>query len=201
MGVAIIISFIIGYVAITLEHTIKINKAATALITGVICWTVYILSQADKELVTHELMSHLGELSGILFFLMGAMTIVELIDAHDGFQIITEPRLDGRALIGKEAILKCRDVDLRRARIGKEGLRRTVRFLAAGPDSAEHGPVHVQQDALLDPAEDRRTGADLDVVGVRTDAKHRQRFAWTRDSHLLHRIRLLPIRPPGGKPR
>ncbi len=90
MALAIIITFIVGYFAITLEHSIKINKAATALVTGVICWTIYILFQPDKHLVTEQLMEHLGEVSGILFFLLGAMTIVELIDAHDGFQVITD---------------------------------------------------------------------------------------------------------------
>jgi len=90
MELAIILTFIIGYIAITLEHSIKINKAATALVTGVICWTIYILFQNDKHLVSEQLMEHLGEVSGILFFLLGAMTIVELIDAHDGFQIITD---------------------------------------------------------------------------------------------------------------
>lgn len=90
MALAIIITFILGYLAITLEHTIKINKAATALVTGVICWTIYITFQEDKHLVTEQLMEHLGEVSGILFFLLGAMTIVELIDAHDGFQVITD---------------------------------------------------------------------------------------------------------------
>lgn len=87
---AIIITFILGYLAITLEHTIKVNKAATALVTGVICWTIYITFQEDKHLVSEQLMEHLGEVSGILFFLLGAMTIVELIDAHDGFQVITD---------------------------------------------------------------------------------------------------------------
>ncbi|HEX6172121.1 MAG TPA: sodium:proton antiporter NhaD [Chitinophagaceae bacterium] len=90
MTLAIIITFILGYLAITLEHNIKINKAASALVTGVICWTIYILFQSDKHLVSEELMEHLGEVSGILFFLLGAMTIVELIDLHDGFQIITD---------------------------------------------------------------------------------------------------------------
>lgn len=85
----IIIIFILGYIAIATEHFIKINKAATALLTGVLCWTVYILFAPDKDLVSEELTTHLGELSGILFFLLGAMTIVELIDAHEGFDIIT----------------------------------------------------------------------------------------------------------------
>jgi NhaD family Na+/H+ antiporter len=82
--------FVIGYIAIAFEHSIKINKAATALITGVVCWTFYILFTGNKELVTDNLLHHLGDLSQILFFLLGAMTIVELIDAHDGFEIITK---------------------------------------------------------------------------------------------------------------
>ncbi|MEQ1744505.1 MAG: sodium:proton antiporter NhaD [Saprospiraceae bacterium] len=90
MTTSIIIIFIIGYLAITLEHNIKINKAATALATGVLCWTVYILHQSNTHAVSHQLMEHLGEISGILFFLLGAMTIVELVDAHDGFQVITD---------------------------------------------------------------------------------------------------------------
>ncbi|HEX6179750.1 MAG TPA: sodium:proton antiporter NhaD [Chitinophagaceae bacterium] len=85
-----IIIFILGYLAITLEHPIRINKAASALITGVLCWTVYIVSAPDTSIVNHQLLEHLGDISGILFFLLGAMTIVELIDAHDGFDIITQ---------------------------------------------------------------------------------------------------------------
>jgi len=90
MGNIIILIFIIGYVFIAFEHSIKINKAASALITGVICWVIYILFMSDKQLVNDQLTQHLGELSGILFFLLSAMTIVELIDSHDGFNIITE---------------------------------------------------------------------------------------------------------------
>jgi Na+/H+ antiporter NhaD/arsenite permease-like protein len=85
----IITIFILGYAAIAAEHSIKINKAAIALVTGVICWTLYALYSPDKQLVTESLTHHLGELAGILFFLLGAMTIVELIDAHDGFDLIT----------------------------------------------------------------------------------------------------------------
>ncbi len=81
--------FIIGYAAIAFEHPIKINKTATALLTGVLCWVVYIMGSANTELVSEQLYEHLGEISGILFFLLGAMTIVELIDAHDGFEVIT----------------------------------------------------------------------------------------------------------------
>ncbi len=89
MHLIIISIFILGYFAIAFEHPIKINKTASALLTGVLCWTVYILMSNDKHIISDQLTEHLGELSGILFFLMGAMTIVELIDAHDGFDIIT----------------------------------------------------------------------------------------------------------------
>ncbi len=82
--------FIIGYAAIAFEHTIQINKAASALLTGVLCWTIYILAAHDAEEVTHQLVEHLGDISGILFFLLGAMTIVELVDMHDGFEVITK---------------------------------------------------------------------------------------------------------------
>ncbi|MBK5271125.1 MAG: sodium:proton antiporter NhaD, partial [Bacteroidia bacterium] len=90
MTVIIAIIFLLGYVAIVFEHSIKINKAASALVTGVLCWTVYILFSPDKEVVVEQLSHHLGDLSQILFFLMGAMAIVELIDAHEGFEIITQ---------------------------------------------------------------------------------------------------------------
>jgi len=85
-----IVIFVLGYVAIAFEHGIKINKAASALITGVLCWTVYILSESDKTLVSSQLAEHLATISGILFFLLGAMVIVELIDAHDGFDLVTK---------------------------------------------------------------------------------------------------------------
>lgn len=81
--------FIIGYLAIAFEHQIKLNKASSALITGVLCWTIYVFSGISHDKVHHELLEHMGEISGILFFLLGAMTIVELIDAHDGFDIIS----------------------------------------------------------------------------------------------------------------
>ncbi|HEX6335192.1 MAG TPA: sodium:proton antiporter NhaD [Flavisolibacter sp.] len=90
MITSIAIVFIAGYAAIALEHPIRINKAASALLTGVICWTIYTLVSGQTEHAGHALAEHLGEISGILFFLLGAMTIVELIDAHDGFNVITK---------------------------------------------------------------------------------------------------------------
>jgi Na+/H+ antiporter NhaD/arsenite permease-like protein len=90
MGTALIIIFILGYTAIALEHPLKLNKAASALITGVLCWTIYILQSNSAHAISEELLRHLGEIASILFFLLGAMTIVELIDSHNGFDIITE---------------------------------------------------------------------------------------------------------------
>jgi len=113
----IVIIFILGYLAIAFEHPLKINKAATALLTGVLCWTLFAmeapsssfadshhfisfitdqqhinLSQEDvyRAFINSELSGNLSQIAAILFFLMGAMTIVELIDAHHGFRFITE---------------------------------------------------------------------------------------------------------------
>ena len=82
--------FVLGYIAIALEHPFKIDKAASALITGVLVWTLFVLSGADQHFIEEELLHHLSEISSILFFLLGAMTIVELVDAHEGFAIITD---------------------------------------------------------------------------------------------------------------
>jgi Na+/H+ antiporter NhaD/arsenite permease-like protein len=82
--------FIAGYLAIAFEHLLKVNKAASALITGVLCWTVYILQSNDVHTVSEELLHGFGDIASILFFLLGAMTIVELIDSHNGFDIITQ---------------------------------------------------------------------------------------------------------------
>lgn len=86
----IIFIFVAGYIAIAFEHPLRINKAASALITGVLCWTVYFLQNDSTNAPTEELLHHIGEIASILFFLLGAMTIVELIDSHNGFDIITQ---------------------------------------------------------------------------------------------------------------
>ena len=89
MNTVITLIFIAGYAAIAFEHPLKINKTASALLTGVLCWVVYIMGSGNTDIVSEELYDHLGQISGILFFLLSAMTIVELIDAHDGFDVIT----------------------------------------------------------------------------------------------------------------
>ena len=114
MYLLMVVVFILGYLAIALEHPIKIDKAASALLIGSITWTIFALGadtildgsklyeefvttqtmlgeDTDKlHYVTHELGHHLSEIAEILFFLLGAMTIVELIDAHEGFALITD---------------------------------------------------------------------------------------------------------------
>jgi Na+/H+ antiporter NhaD/arsenite permease-like protein len=119
MEFLIIIIFVVGYLAIALEHPIKINKTASALVTAVVCWTIFTVSGSPETLLSSErylhfvhelgekasalsagelhleyvkeqLGHHLNEIAQILFFLMGAMTIVELVDAHHGFKFITD---------------------------------------------------------------------------------------------------------------
>ncbi len=130
----LIIVFVLGYIAIALEHNIHVDKAASALITGVVCWALYVVSTHQEPAVQHatethveqshsgtdtdlavtehseatmeadeshgsghagqtpdeSLLHHLSEIASILFFLLGAMTIVELVDAHEGFAVITD---------------------------------------------------------------------------------------------------------------
>jgi len=115
-----ILVFIIGYICIAIEHKLQVDKAAIALITAVVLWVIYILftplsaisvsadsfreylshnpsvaslpliDQAQKYISGFQIIEYLGEISSTLFFLIGAMTIVELLDVHDGFSLITE---------------------------------------------------------------------------------------------------------------
>ncbi len=130
MYILMLVAFVIGYIFIALEHPLKIDKAASAVLTGVICWTLLVFGQSEilTDIVGHEthteahvaphdgaggeshtgdhptmeageatqhyieeqLLEHLGDIAEILFFLMGAITIVELVDAHDGFRVVTD---------------------------------------------------------------------------------------------------------------
>lgn len=90
LSVLLIITFIVSYSLIAFEHKVNINKAAIALFSGVLSWIFVMWFSADTLHLNEELMHHVSEISGILFFLMGAMTIVELIDAHNGFDAITQ---------------------------------------------------------------------------------------------------------------
>lgn len=112
--------FIIGYVFIALEHKVKVDKAAVALVTSTILWVIYIFSagavipaaspgefsifleanpdlqhysyfeQCVRFVTDHQIIETLGETAEVLLFLIGAMTIVDLIDIHGGFNFITE---------------------------------------------------------------------------------------------------------------
>ncbi|OFX18121.1 MAG: sodium:proton antiporter [Bacteroidetes bacterium GWA2_31_9] len=114
MFITMVVIFVLGYIAIALEHPLKIDKAASALFIGVAVWVAYILggeqilsnqsgaingfmdylkrfpdSTYIDFIAHHEILEHLAEISEILFFLLGAMTIVEIVDQHGGFEIIT----------------------------------------------------------------------------------------------------------------
>ena len=80
--------FVIGYAMIALEHPLKINKSATAVLLAAVIWAVFALF--GPGIKDGALIHHLGETAEILFFLLGAMTIVEIVDKHDGFSIITD---------------------------------------------------------------------------------------------------------------
>ena len=106
--------FVLGYLFIALEHTFHIDKAASALLTETICWGLFVVgvhevpahlasdfaayaaefngtnAQALHHFFEHRLLHHMEDISSILFFLLGAMTIVELVDAHEGFSVITD---------------------------------------------------------------------------------------------------------------
>jgi len=86
---ALIAIFVVAYAAIALEHPIKVNKSASALIGAGMLWTVYAVSSGDPGLVERQLNDSVSSTAQIVFFLIGAMTIVEVIDAHNGFEVIT----------------------------------------------------------------------------------------------------------------
>lgn len=86
---ALIAVFVITYAVIALEHPLKINKSGSALVGAGLLWTIYALSASDANLVGKQLGESLMGTAQIVFFLMGAMIIVEVVDAHNGFEIIT----------------------------------------------------------------------------------------------------------------
>ena len=86
---AIVTIFVVAYAAIALEHPIKINKSASALVGAGLLWTVYATLSGDHALIDRQLNESVASTAQIVFFLIGAMTIVEVIDAHNGFEVIT----------------------------------------------------------------------------------------------------------------
>jgi len=89
MTAALIVVFVLAYAAIALEEPLKINKSAAALAGAGLLWVIYAMSVGMPEMVDEELNESLIDTAQIAFFLLGAMTIVEVIDAHDGFDVIT----------------------------------------------------------------------------------------------------------------
>lgn len=79
-----ILLFVVGYLFIALEHKTKIDKSAVALLMAGAIWTVFSLLGNDPK-IQHELVDQLGDTCEILVFLIGAMTIVDLIDSYGGF--------------------------------------------------------------------------------------------------------------------
>ncbi len=90
MLTALLVIFVLCYAAIALEHPLKVNKSASALLGAGLLWTVYALSAGNPDAVAQELGESLLGTAQIVFFLIGAMTIVEVVDAHNGFAVITE---------------------------------------------------------------------------------------------------------------
>ena len=84
-----ILLFVVGYVFIALEHKTRIDKSAIALLMAGGIWTIFSLLGDDPN-IQHELVDQLGDTCEILVFLIGAMTIVDLIDSYGGFCVITE---------------------------------------------------------------------------------------------------------------
>jgi Na+/H+ antiporter NhaD/arsenite permease-like protein len=87
--IALAAIFVLAYAAIALEHPIGVNKSASALLAAGVLWTIYAFTTGDHALVGRQLDESVGSTAQIVFFLIGAMTIVEVIDAHDGFEVIT----------------------------------------------------------------------------------------------------------------
>ncbi|MBP6494435.1 MAG: sodium:proton antiporter NhaD [Rhodoferax sp.] len=85
----VIVIFVLVYAAIALEHPLKVNKSASALLGAGLLWTIYAMASSDAHLVSEHLGESLMGTAQIVFFLMGAMTIVEVVDAHNGFEVIT----------------------------------------------------------------------------------------------------------------
>lgn len=90
MTIAIICIFIVGYIMVAMENVTRINKTAVALLMAVLCWTIFYIGGGNTPEHVSEFTKALGETSEILFFLMGAMVIVEVVDTNGGFTFVRE---------------------------------------------------------------------------------------------------------------
>jgi Na+/H+ antiporter NhaD/arsenite permease-like protein len=89
MLLTLVIVFVVVYAAIALEHPLGINKSASALVGAGLLWTIYAVQVNQPSLIAEQLSESLISTAQIVFFLLGAMAIVEVVDAHDGFEVIT----------------------------------------------------------------------------------------------------------------
>jgi NhaD family Na+/H+ antiporter len=90
-NILIILAFTVGYLCIIFEFNLKINKTASALLMAALTWTVVFLIRGVPPASAPEMLAeHLSDVSQIIFFLLSAMTLVELIDRHRGFKVITD---------------------------------------------------------------------------------------------------------------
>ena len=89
MNTWLIVLFVLAYAVIALEHPLRVNKTATALLAAGVLWTLYALGGSAEHGVAHDLGESLMGTAQIVFFLMGAMAIVEVVDAHNGFEVLT----------------------------------------------------------------------------------------------------------------
>ena len=100
LTILIVTVFVIGYLCIALESLTRVNKAAVALLMCVFCWTLLMMGpgayypEVATDSVVHHIAEviehHLGDAAGTLFFLMGAMTIVEIVDSNGGFNFVRD---------------------------------------------------------------------------------------------------------------
>lgn len=97
MTIILSVLFSLAYAAIAFEHALKANKAAIAIVGAGVLWAIYALSMPDVRILTEEISETVSSTAQIIFFLIGAMTIVEVIDAHRGFSVVTD-RIKTRSL-------------------------------------------------------------------------------------------------------
>lgn len=122
LTILIVVAFVLGYACIATESLLKVNKAAIALLMFVACWTLYMFDPMQyltaihgytgdlsgmAAAVTSIIQEHLGDTSTTLFFLMGAMTIVEVVDQNGGFNWVRKvmKTKSKRALLWRIAFL------------------------------------------------------------------------------------------------
>ena len=160
-----IVIFVLGYVAIATEHQIKVDKAATALVTGMSIWAIYVFilkghvhdgGHGLQELIEHGneavnryqkgFAHHLFDIANILFFLMGAMTIVEIIDLHRGFEILKscEKKRKPKSNASVNELRKYEEYPLRLGSVSTTTAQRQAPFLVTDV------PTVIYKGALID---------------------------------------------------